>query len=124
MSFCTVVNCMDGRTQLPVNDYLRRRFDVKYVDTITEPGPVAILGTVGGHPAAESILRRTDISVKKHHSQGLAVVGHWDCAGNPAPEETQRQQAQAAMALLRGRYPSLPVIGLWVDEQWRIHELV
>ena len=25
-SFCTVINCMDGRTQLQVNQYLRDRF--------------------------------------------------------------------------------------------------
>ena len=43
MSFCTVVNCMDGRTQSPVNDHLRNRNQVEYVDTITEAGPVKAL---------------------------------------------------------------------------------
>ncbi|RKX75878.1 MAG: hypothetical protein DRP87_13470 [Spirochaetes bacterium] len=41
--FCTVVNFMDGRVQLAVIKYLQRRFDVDYVDTITEPGPNLIL---------------------------------------------------------------------------------
>jgi len=34
MSYCTVINCMDGRVQLPVIKYLKERFDVDYVDSI------------------------------------------------------------------------------------------
>jgi len=40
MSFCTAINCMDGRTQLPVNEFMRRKLGVAYVDTITEAGSV------------------------------------------------------------------------------------
>ena len=43
MSFCTAINCMDGRTQLPVIEFLKDKFGVEFVDTITEPGPVRIL---------------------------------------------------------------------------------
>jgi hypothetical protein len=43
MHFCTVINCMDGRVQLPVNKYLQKRFNVAYVDSITEAGPVRII---------------------------------------------------------------------------------
>ena len=43
MSFCTVVNCMDGRVQLPVIRYLQDRIEVLYVDSVTEPGPVRSL---------------------------------------------------------------------------------
>lgn len=35
MSFYTVINCMDGRTQLSENEFLRNKFGVDYVDTIT-----------------------------------------------------------------------------------------
>ncbi len=43
MSFCTTINCMDGRVQLPVIKYLQKHFNVDYVDSITEPGPNLIL---------------------------------------------------------------------------------
>jgi hypothetical protein len=43
--FITVINCMDGRVQLPVNNWLRKRFNANFVDTITEPGPNRILAT-------------------------------------------------------------------------------
>ncbi len=56
MSFCTVVNCIDGRVQLPVINYLADYFDVDYVDSITEAGPVAILAEKQSSDIAESIL--------------------------------------------------------------------
>ncbi len=43
MRFGTVINCMDGRVQLPVIAYLQKRFNVTYVDTITEAGPNLLL---------------------------------------------------------------------------------
>ena len=36
--FCTVINYIDGRVQLPVIRYLQKRFDAEYVDSITEAG--------------------------------------------------------------------------------------
>ena len=43
MKFATAVNCMEGRTQLPVIAYLKKKFEVDYVDMVTEAGPVKIL---------------------------------------------------------------------------------
>ncbi|MAU93791.1 MAG: hypothetical protein CMJ93_06235, partial [Planctomycetes bacterium] len=43
MSFATVINCIDGRFQVSVNEFVRQHFDVSFVDTITEAGPVGIL---------------------------------------------------------------------------------
>lgn len=40
MKFCTAINCMDGRVQLPVINYLKKHFKVNYVGSITEPGEV------------------------------------------------------------------------------------
>jgi hypothetical protein len=123
MAFCTVVNCMDGRVQVPVNRFLQARFGAEYVDTITEPGPVAILGDGASPELRASIERRLDVSVHKHGSVGAAVVGHADCTGNPAGEDAQRGQIAASVAAVRARYPALPVIGLWVDALWRVHEI-
>ena len=52
MNFCTVINCMYGRVQLPVNKYLQKRFNVEFVDTITEAGPVFIISDKWGSNAA------------------------------------------------------------------------
>ena len=123
MSFCTAVNCMDGRVQLPVIRYLRDRFNAEYVDSITEPGPNLILAKRTDEDLVQSILRRVRISVERHSSVGIALAGHHECAGNPATRQEQKQHLIAGIEFLRRQYPNIPIIGLWVDEKWRVHEV-
>jgi len=122
-AFCTVVNCMDGRVQLPVISYLQKRFGAEYVDSITEPGPIKALSEDQGGPTAGSVLDRIAISVEKHGSCAIAVVGHHDCAGNPQPKETQLHQIEKAVELISSRFPNAEVIGLWVDGSWQVSEV-
>ncbi len=118
-TFCTVINCMDGRTQRPALDFLEKYFGSDYVDSVTEPGPVAILAERNNTSLVDGILRRVDISVHKHGSNAVAIVAHHDCAGNPLPKEQQFPQLRAAVLFLRSKYPQTPVIGLWIGEDWK-----
>lgn len=124
MKFCTVVNCMDGRVQLPVNSFLKIRFNADYVDTVTEAGPNGILSECENIMLVESIIDRVRISVDKHGSAGLAVTGHHDCAGNPVGENEQLTHIKKAVSFLRTQFPDSEVIGLWVDEEFTVHEVV
>lgn len=123
MKFCTAINCMDGRTQVPVIRYLKERFNADYVDMITEPGPNGILAKGSEAGAIESILKRLRVSVEYHQSAGIAVVGHHNCAGNPTPREQQYSHTLTAVEYLQSQFPNLPVIGLWVGENWQVSEL-
>jgi hypothetical protein len=123
LSFCTVVNCIDGRVQLPVIEYLRKRLGVPYVDSVTEPGPVLTLAEDPTGAVAESILNRVAVSQERHGSTVVSVVAHGDCGGNPACEETQREQLLASVELLAERFPRMTVMALWVDEDWRVREV-
>ncbi|MDI6451057.1 carbonic anhydrase [Anaerobaca lacustris] len=123
MSFCTAINCMDGRTQLPVNEYLRHQLGVTYVDTVTEPGPVRILADEPDSESARAILRRVDISTSKHDSHCVAIVAHEDCAGDPVCEEIQREQLDRAVRFVAARYPSVRVLGLWVDAHGTVSQI-
>ena len=124
MSFCTAINCMDGRTQLPVNTYMKEKLGVDYVDTVTEPGPVRILAEEPDSQLAQSILNRVDISTGKHGSQCIAIVAHVDCAGNPASEDKQAKQLEAAVRFVASRYPGVAVLGLWVNDRWAVSETI
>ena len=115
---------MDGRVQLPVIRYLRERFGVEHVDSVTEAGPNQVLAERTDEDAVDSILRRVSISVDRHGSVGIALVGHHDCAGNPATAQEQRQHLASSIEFLRGRYPDLPIIGLWVDHDWQVREVI
>ncbi len=122
MKFCTAINCMDGRVQLPVINYLQKRFQADYVDSITEPGPNLILAKKDNKTLVQSIISRVQISVEKHHSVGIAIVGHYDCAGNPAGKEEQLLHLEDSIDLLR-QYFNIAVITLWVDENREVHEI-
>jgi hypothetical protein len=123
MKFCTVVNCMDGRVQVPVIRYMQMKFNAEYVDSITEPGPNLILSEGKDTGAVASILRRLKISVERHRSCAVAVVGHHDCAGNPSPPGEQNRQTCDAVRLLAGMFPDVSIFGLWVDAEWTVHEI-
>ena len=124
MEFCTAINCMSGQTQLPVLYFLRDRFKAKFVDTVTEPGPLLILAKQTSLTLVQSILDRVNISIHQHHSGGIAIVGHDGCSGNPASKAEQWHQFPAAVRFLKLHYPDVEIIALWVDEHWRVTEVL
>lgn len=126
VKFCTAINCMDGRVQAPVNDFLRHKFKTRYVDVITEPGPNRIIARNSEPQALQSIIKRLTISLQCHHSVAVAVAGHHDCAGNPGRYEQQVADTVAAVTWLRSQVEalrSIPVIGLWIDAQGKVEEI-
>lgn len=122
-SFATAINCMDGRTQTPVTDFVRSKYRVDYVDMITEPGPIRVLAENKDKVALESIRKRVEVSTTKHGSSHIAIVGHHDCSGNPVERETQLRQIQDSIRTVRSWALKAEIIGLWIDEKWVAHEL-
>jgi len=122
MSFATVVNCMDGRVQMPVLDFLMRRFGAEHIDVVTEPGPAGFFNDVAA-PRVPSILERIEISRNAHGSRKLAFVAHHDCAGNPVTPDEQRRQAVSAANALATLFPDMEVVALWVGEDWVCSEI-
>jgi hypothetical protein len=123
MSFCTAVNCIDGRTQLPVIHYLQERLGVDHVDMITEPGPVRATTDRPDRGLAGSTLQHTALSIGEHNSVAIAVVAHHECAGNPVSDEEQIEQLHLAADSLAKQFPALPIICLWVDDTWTVNEV-
>ena len=113
--FCTAINCMDGRVQLPVITFLKGYFEVAFVDSITEAGPVRVFDETTDAALLQSIMERVDISVNHHGSRFIAVCAHPDCAGNPVDDETQKAQLKTAAAFLKKTYPTVTVVGFWIE---------
>ena len=118
--FCTVVNCMDGRVQIPVINFLQEYFDSEYVDSITEPGPVKIIANGFPNSALKSIHARIKISVEKHNSVGIAIAGHYNCAGNPETKKVQIEQIKKSVQKLNLLYPEIRIIGIWINRKWKV----
>lgn len=121
--FATAINCMDGRVQVPVIEWLKRQYGVDYVDMITEPGPERLLAEGKDRTGIQSVKKRLEISVARHNADLVAVVGHHGCAGNPVDEETQQQQIINATKTVQSWKYRPEVIGLWVDDNWEVQKV-
>lgn len=115
---------MDGRVQLPVIEWMKVHFSADFVDMITEPGPNKILADNDNIHLIQSLKKRVEISVLKHASSQIAIVGHADCAGNPVNKETQLKQIKAAIRTIQSWGFQIPVVGLWVDDNWTVHKIL
>ncbi|MCY6356274.1 carbonic anhydrase [Clostridium sp. ZS2-4] len=121
--FAAAINCMDGRVQVPVIKYIKKKYEVEYIDMITEPGPNKILAENKDCKTIESIKERVKISMDKHDSELIAIVGHYDCAGNPVDEKQQIEDIKLAVKNLETWKLDAKIIGLYVNEDWKVKKI-
>jgi hypothetical protein len=121
--FGTAINCIDGRTQQVVMDYMKQSFGVDGIDMVTFPGADGVLSN-REHSAEMALAKRAvSISVEKHGSKVISVVGHHDCAGNPGDKEHHHAHIRRAIQEVRSwRFP-VQVTGLYVNDKWKIEEV-
>ncbi len=125
-TFFTSVGCMDGRVQDPVARFGRNKFGVKFADTITEAGLVGQIARSDNPALVEGIKKKLFISLEKHHSKGIIVHGHQDCAGNPVPDEKHKEDILKTAEIIRSFVPErTPVIPIFVvkNKDWEVISL-
>ena len=122
--FVTAINCIDGRVQLPIIEWLKREYSVDYVNLVTEPGPDELLARGEDKAALDSIRQRVELSIIRRNAEIIAVSGHHDCAANPVDEDTHIEQIRAAVEFIKTWHLMRDVIGLWVDKNWRVHRVI
>lgn len=120
--FGTAINCIDGRTQGPVSDWIKKNHSVDYVDTITEPGSdKVLLGT--DHNKIEQIKSKFLISINAHKSSLIVIAGHYDCAGNPVSNEEHLVQIKKSVSIIKSWNLPVKVFGVWVNNKWKIEQV-
>ena len=117
----TCLNCMDGRVQLPVLEWIKANYSVDFVDVITEAGMDSVLAN---QEDISEILRSIRISVNINRSTRLFVVGHFDCRGNPVKDTQHRAQIQKSVKRLKTHWPTHEIIGLWVNSAWQVEVVI
>lgn len=124
-TFATAINCIDGRAQDPVADWVKGHAHTTYVDTPTIAGPDKLL--TEGPPERIAIIReQVEISLRAHGSRFVAVAGHFGCAANPVTPEEHQRMIREAVGVLRGwdlrddEGQPVRVVGLWVNDRWRV----
>ncbi len=122
-TFATVINCMDGRVQMNVNDYIRENTGVEYVDTITLAGSCRIIAEQQHIGMINNVRFRMDVSVNKHLSKSVFIVGHTDCAAVEVSDEDQKQLVLKSVEEIKKWEMDVQVTGLWVDKTWTVQEI-
>jgi len=121
--FGTAINCIDGRTQQPIIDYIKKNYAVDVVDMITFPGADGIFSNELRNMELSLAKQSASISVEKHKSQIIAIVGHYDCAGNPGDKNSHSVQIRKAVEEISLWKLAAKVIGLYVNEKWQLEEI-
>ncbi len=114
-TFFTVIGCMDGRVQDVMAQYGRQKFGSKFPDTLTEAGIVKLLAGNPSDGFLENFKAKVLISIEKHHSTGILVGGHAECAGDPVDRTTAQEHIRKSVAFIKTLVPlSVPVLGVYV----------
>jgi hypothetical protein len=118
--FAAAINCMDGRVQLPVIQWVKDRYRVDYVDMITECGPDKVVA-FGQGAELGSIRSRLLISMQKHGADTLVIAGHADCAANTVNQEAHYVHLRRAVEVAWGwNLPLKEITGIWLDQDWQV----
>jgi len=118
--FATSISCMDGRIQIPLNNWIKKNYSVDYVDTITEPG---VEKKITENIDIGQIKSKAEISIFKHKSDLIIVSGHHDCAGNPVSREEHISQIKKSMEIIDSWNFPVKVLGVWVNDHWEIEQI-
>ncbi len=126
-TFFTALRCMDGRCEELVAQFGKNKFQADYPDTITEAGLVKIIAHDPSEEFIAKLKEKLDISVNKHHSRGIVVCGHSECAGNPVDDEQHKDDVLTSAKIIATLVPKgtqiLPVFVKRDGSGWSVEEL-
>ena len=118
--FGTAINCMDGRVQEPVINWMKVRYGLDYVDMITEPGPIKLIAEQDPD-ALESILDRLEISIGKHNSNRGRRGRSSRLRRKSCLAEEQEEQIAFSVNYLRSLDLGVKVVGLYITDTWLVN---
>ena len=119
--FAIAINCIDGRVQTPVLDWIKLHLNVDYVDLITEPGPDGAL--TRSTDLRGRIFEKVCFSIRVHNPIAIAIAGHWDCIANPVAMEEHLDQIREGVRIIETWRLGRRAVGLWVNE-WGYVDLI
>jgi len=125
MKFGTLINCIDGRVQYPVMDYLTNNYDIDYFDAANEAGPLLTLVKKTDKCRLISLKEQIRTSLEEHDSKFIALVGHHDCTDNPGDRAFQEGQMDEALDYLQRAFGTdKTYVGLYVNGDWEVEEYI
>ena len=102
---------------------MKQNYSVDGVDMVTFPGADGLFSNEKYSGEIALIRRAVSISIEKHGSRIIAIVGHYDCAGNPGDREHHFMHIRKAMQEVSSWNFNAQVIGLYVNDKRAIEEV-
>ena len=90
---------------------------------VTFPGADGIFSVRENLDKIEIIRRSVSISIEKHHSRIIAIVGHFDCAGNPGDKEHHYAHIRKALHEVSSWNFDAQIAGYYVNDKLQIEEV-
>jgi carbonic anhydrase len=113
---------MDGRAQLPLIYWLQKNCKAEYVDMITEAGMDGYI--VKNEELPFELVKKINISVQKHGSEQIFIVGHHDCGGHPVDKGTHIDHVKEAVDKVKKAKRNVKVTGVWLSEKWEVEKII
>lgn len=121
--FATSINCVDGRVQSPISDWIKQKYSIDYVDAVTHPGSDKVMAEKN-IDCITQIKSKVLTSISAHNSKLVVVSGHHDCASNLSTEDMHITQIQKSINVVKSWRLPVTIVGLWVNKQWKIKQIV
>ena len=108
----------------------------KYVHTDILPcgeNAVVMIGCYTGHNQDDSIIFNQtsidrglfrSISLKKHSSKIIAIVGHHDCAANPVNANEHIRQIKKSAERINSWNLKVTVLGKWINKKLQARKVI
>lgn len=126
-TFFTSVGCMDGRVQDVMAKFGQTKFGAIYPDTITEAGIVGLIASNPSQEFLDGLKFKLLVSIDKHHSKGILVDGHQECAGNPVDDAKHIQDIKVSVekikVLINDRVAVTGVFVKRTNSGWKAEEV-
>ena len=101
---------------------MKSKYGLDYVDVVTEAGPDGIVASRNVMRMA-SIKSRVEISVRKHGSGVVAIVGHHGCAAGPLSRDEHFRRLKESVGVIKRWGLPVEVVALWVNEDWQVEQV-
>lgn len=102
--FVTCLNCIDGRVQLPVIQWIMENYGIEYVDMITAPGMDGILSDNNNN--IDDIQKKIKLSITGHLTSSIFIISHYNCLANPVTSKIHKKQIIKSVKRIKKLYPT------------------
>ena len=121
--FAALIDCTSKAMGWEFFPYLREKLKVDYVDLIVPPKPNEVVLLFENKSIIETLKIKLLLSIQKHETALLVLVGDPSCKGKELPlEQFKKHVLQAAKLIKAWRLP-VTILGLWQHKDQKIQEI-